>query len=222
MESLIKLLSNPEQAQIVIQSIANYLTYIYPGIISIYWNNFLEAKSTKDTQALIIKSFSISFLYNIVLNAIFEKANFYVNIVEYNIWIIAVAILCPFLYNKIKFSKIARIICEFLEIRTCISGVPFELLKTSEEKYTCLKIYLTDNITTYIGYMDHYEYEEDKERFIILSGYKKYIIDSTNEKLVTDNHAGQYDQKVFIKYSEIKIIEKIAENIATDTIYSKK
>ena len=111
MESLIKLFSNPKQAQIVIQSIANYLTYIYPVIISIYWNNFLEAKSTKDTQALIIKSFSISFLYNIVLNAIFEKANLYVNIVEYNIWIIAVAILCPFLYIKIKFSKMTRIIC---------------------------------------------------------------------------------------------------------------
>lgn len=222
MESLIKLFSNPKQAQIVIQSIANYLTYIYPGIISIYWNNFLEAKSTKDTQALIIKSFSISFLYNIVLNAIFEKANLYVNIVEYNIWIIAVAILCPFLYIKIKFSKMTRIICEFLEIRTCISSVPFELLKTSEEKYTCLKIYLTDNITTYIGYMDHYEYDEDKERFIILSGYKKYIIDTTNEKLVTDNHAEQYDQKVFIKYSDIKIIEKIAENVATGTIYNKK
>ena len=81
---------------------------------------------------------------------------------------------------------------------------------------------MTDNITTYIGYMDHYEYDEDKERFIILSGYKKYIIDTTNEKLVTDNHAEQYDQKVFIKYSDIKIIEKIAENVATGTIYNKK
>lgn len=222
MDALIKLFSNPEQAQTVIQSIANYLTYIYPGIISIYWNNFLTAKSTKDTQALIIKSFSISFLYNIILNAFFDKINFYVNILEYNIWIIIIAVLCPYLYNRIKFSRITRTICEFLEIRTCMSSVPFELIKTADEKYTCLKIYLTDNITTYIGYMDQYEYEEDKERFVILSGYKKYITDSVNEKLVTDNCAEQYDQKVFIKYSEIKVIEKIAENIATDTIYNKK
>lgn len=222
MDALIKLFSNPEQAQTVIQSIANYLTYFYPGIISIYWNNFLEAKSTKDTQALIIKSFSISFLYNIVLNAIIDKENFYVNIVEYNLWIIAVSVLCPFLYNKIKFSKITKIICEFLEIRTCISGVPFELLKTSEEKYTCLKIYLTDNITTYIGYMDKYEYEQEKERFVILTGYKKYMIDGDNEKIIIDNSAEQSDQKVFIKYDEIKVIEKIAEDIATDTIYNKK
>ncbi len=221
MDALIKLFSNPEQAQTVIQSIANYVTYIYPGIISIYWNNFLEAKSTKDTQALIIKSFSISFLYNIVLNAIFDRVNLGVNIVEYNIWLIVVAVLCPYFYNKIKFSKIAKSFCEFIEIRTCISSVPFELLKTAEEKYTCLKIYLTDNVTAYVGYMDEYEYEEGKERFVILVGYKKYIISDNTEKMLIDNHAEQYDQKVFIKYSQIKVIEKIAENIATDTIYNK-
>ncbi len=219
MDALIKLLSNPEQAQIVLQNIANYITYIYPGIISIYWNNFLEAKSTKDTQALIIKSFSISFLYNIVLNTILP-CNF--TIIKYNILLIFISVLCPYIYNKIKYSKIARIICEFLGIRTCISGVPFELLKNSEEKYTCLKVYLTDNVTSYIGYMDKYEYEEIKEKFVILVGYKKYIIENSNEKIVINNGAEQYDQKVFIKYSEIKVIEKIAEEIATNKIYCNK
>lgn len=222
MDALIELLSNPERVQTIIQNIANYVTYIYPGIISIYWNNFLEAKSTKDTQALIIKSFSISFLYNIVLNAIFDVINLSVNIIEYNILIIVISFICPYIYNKIKYSSYLKNVCEFLRIRTCISGVPFELLKNSEEEFTCLKVYLNDNITTYIGYMDKYEYEECKERFVILVGYKKYIIDNNKEKIVIDNCAEQYDQKVFIKYSEIKVIEKIAENIATDTIYNKK
>jgi len=222
MDALIELFSNPIQAQTVLQSIANYVTYIYPGIISIYWNNFLEAKSTKDTQALIIKSFSISFLYNIALNAIFDIINLNVNIIEYNAWLIAVSIICPYIYNKIKYSIILKKVCEFLGIRTCISGVPFELLKNVEEEYTCLKVYLTDNITTYVGYMDKYEYEECKERFVILVGYKKYIFDNNKEKIVVDNCAEQNDQKVFIKYSEIKVIEKIAENIATNTIYNKK
>jgi len=219
MDALIELFSNPKQAQTVLQSIANYVTYIYPGIISIYWNNFLEAKSTKDTQALIIKSFSISFLYNIALNAIFDVINLTVNIIEYNALLITVSIICPYIYNKIKYSIISKKVCEFLGIRTCISGVPFELLKNAEEKYTCLKVYLTDNITTYIGYMDKYEYEECKERYIILVGYKKYIINNNDEKIIVNNCAEQYDQKVFIKYSEIKVIEKIAEKIATDTIY---
>ena len=66
MDAIIDLFSNPDKVKIVLQSISAYAIYIYPGIISIYWNNFLDAKSTKDTQALIIKSFSISF-FNITL-----------------------------------------------------------------------------------------------------------------------------------------------------------
>lgn len=142
--------------------------------------------------------------------------------IGYNICLISISIILPYLCNKIKFSKITRKICEFFGIRTCISSVPFELLKTSEEEYTCLKVYLNDNVTAYIGYMGPYEYEENKERFVILTGYKKYIIKHNKEKVVINNNAEQPDQKVFIKYSEIKIIEKIAENIATDTIYSVK
>ncbi len=217
MDSLINLFLNPEQAQTVLKNISSYITYVYPGIISIYWNNFLEAKPTKDTQALIIKSFSISFLYNIVLNTFLP---YDINVVAYNICLISVSIILPYLCNKIKYSKILKCICNFLGIRTCISSVPFELLKNSEEKYTCLKVYLNDNITIYIGYMGQYEYEESKERFVILTGYKKYVIKHNKEKVVINNNAGQLDQKVFIKYSEIKIIEKIAEDIATNTIYS--
>lgn len=218
MNSLIELLSDPKQTQIVIQSIANYMTYIYPGIISIYWINFLEAKSTKDTQSLLLKSFSISFLYNIVLNVFCDNEN----IIKYNSFLIIIAILCPYFYVKIKYSRFFRILCGFWGIRTCMSSVPFELLKTTGEKYTCFKIYLNDNATIYLGYLSKYEYEENKERYVILVGYKKYIIEENKEKLVVDNCAGQSDQKVFIKYSEIKVIEKIAENIATDTIYNIK
>ncbi len=81
---------------------------------------------------------------------------------------------------------------------------------------------MTDNVTSYVGYMDKYEYEEIKEKFVILVGYKKYIIENSNEKIVINNSADQYDQKVFIKYSEIKVIEKIAEEIATNIIYCNK
>lgn len=220
MDAFIELFSDQENLQIILQNIANYIIYIYPGIISIYWNSFLEAKSTKDTQALIIKSFSISFLYNIALNAIFSKFN--MNFLVYNILLIAISIICPYIYNKFKYSLILKKVCELLGIRTCMSSVPFELLKTPEEKYTCLKIYLTDNVTIYVGYISTYEYEENKERYVILVGYKKYILDKNEEKLVINNCAEQSDQKVFIKYSEIKIIEKIAEDIATNTIYNKK
>lgn len=216
MNYLIDLLSDPVKIQNVLQSVSSYVIYIYPGIITIYWNNFLQAKSTRDTQALVIKSFSISYLYNIMLDAILLCD---VSVVTYNVLLLAISILFPFIYCKIKYSKFLVCICEKLGIRTCIISIPFELLKTSEEKYTCLKVYLKDSNFVYIGYMERYEYEEDKERFITLVGYKKYIYKNGKEKLVVDNKAERYDQKVLIKYNEIKVIEKIAEDIAANEIY---
>lgn len=53
-------------------------------------------------------------------------------------------------------------------------------------------------------------------------GYKKYIINGDNEKIIIDNCAKQSDQKVFIKYTDIKVIEKIAEKIATNEIYNEE
>lgn len=216
MDYLIDLFSNPEKVQVVLQSVSSYVIYIYPGIITIYWYNFLQAKSTKDTQALVIKSFSISYLYNIIINAILLCD---VSAIAYNILLLTISIIFPFIYYKVKYSKLVICICEKLGIRTCIVSVPFELLKTSEEKYTCLKIYLKDSDFVYIGYMEKYEYDEDRERFITLVGYKKYIYKNGKEKLVVDNKAEQYDEKVLIKYNEIKVIEKIAEDIATNEIY---
>ena len=165
MDAIIDLFSNPDKVKIVLQSISAYAIYIYPGIISIYWNNFLDAKSTKDTQALIIKSFSISFLYNIILDNFFQ---YNINTIECNIRLIIVSIISPYIYYRFKYSKINKFICIFLGIRTCISGVPFESLKDTEEKYTCLKVYLSDNNTVYIGYMSKYEYEDNKEIYYIV------------------------------------------------------
>lgn len=216
MEELIKLLSNPEKVQIVLQSISSYVVYIYPGLISIYWNNFLEAKTFRETQSLVIKSFSISYLYNIVLGSIltYEK-----NTIIYNLVIITISIVFPYIYIKVKYSRITVAICDLLGIRTCISSVPFELVKSEHEKFTCLKIYLNDGLFAYVGYLDNYEYEENHDRYVILSGYKKYELVQNGEELVVDNQAHQNDQKVFIKYDDIKVIEKISEDIANTQIY---
>lgn len=217
MEQLIELLSNPKQVQIVLQSISSYVIYFYPGIISIYWNGFLEAKTTKDTKAFSIKCFSISYLYNIILGSLLAYENAQI---IYNFLLVIISFLVPYIYNKIKYSKGLMSLCDFLGIRTCVTGIPFELLKNSEEKYTCIKVYLNDGIISYIGYMENYEYEEDKEKFIILSGYKKYMRTNKKEKIVIDNKAEQYDQKVFIKFNEIKVIEKISEDISNNKIYN--
>ena len=213
MEELIALLKDTRQIEIVLQNILRYVIYIYPGLISIYWYDFLEAKSTKDTKALVIKSFSISYLYNIVLGQ-FLVYRYYE--IVYNVFLIAMSIGVPWGFQKTKYSEWWKEICEKWKIRTCMVTVPFELLKDKKEKSTCLKIYLKDGVTSYVGYMDKYEYESDKEKFIILAAYKKYLYDGNKEQLIIDNGIEKLNQKVFIKYNDIKVIEKIDENEANE------
>ena len=92
MESLVNLLSNAQQMDSIMKNIAGYIIYFYPGIISIYLFNFFSAKKTKDTQAFIIKSFAISYLYNLILQYLLTKLGFLKqgmdkNMVAYNIFL---------------------------------------------------------------------------------------------------------------------------------------
>lgn len=217
MEALIELLSNTEKAGIVMQSLADYIIYIYPGIISIYILHFLEAKTTKSTQAFVVKCFAISYVYNIFLQSLLVYDE---NKMTYNIFLLIVSVVLPGVWYKFKYSKLLSRLCGIFHIRTCVTGVPLELMKDEEEKYTCLKVYLKDNFTAYTGYMDEYEYEDGFEKFIILSSYKKYnCCNAKEEKLVISHLAKQCDEKVLIKYDEVKVIEKIAEKRANTEIY---
>lgn len=49
----------------IIDSIATYIVYFYPGYISLYVYHFLKAKTLKDEKGTIAKSIVISFLYKI-------------------------------------------------------------------------------------------------------------------------------------------------------------
>ena len=46
----------------IIDSIATYIVYFYPGYISLYVYHFLKAKTLKDEKGTIAKSIVISFL----------------------------------------------------------------------------------------------------------------------------------------------------------------
>lgn len=227
MDKIIELLSDTEQANLVMQNIASYVIYIYPGIISIYLYNFFSARTTKNTQAFVIKSFAISYLYNLLVQTsvsemCFLKEKQSKNSVIYNIVLIIVSFLIPYLCYRFKMSKVFDFICEFFRISTSATDVPFELLKDKEEEYTCLKIYLNDEPYAYIGYLGEYEYEDGHDKYIILTGYKKYYIKSkSDEKLIANYRKEEYTEKVFIKLSDIKLIEKIGEKRAKEEIYKE-
>lgn len=227
MDVIVELLSDKEQTGIIMQNIASYVIYIYPGIISIYLYNFFVARTTKDTQAFIIKSFAISYLYNLALQALFSKTY---NLTEvsnknslvYNLLLIMISFLIPYLCYKLRESKLFAKLCRCLGIATSVTNVPFELLGEEEEEYTCMKIYLKDEPYIYIGYLGEYEYEDGHEKYVILTGYRKYYIDDKfSEKFVVGHKADEYTEKVFVRYNDIKRIEKIGEKRAKDEIYKE-
>ena len=166
MDKIIEILLDPQQFDAVMQNIASYVIYIYPGIISIYLYNFFIARKTKGTQAFIVKSFAISYIYNLLLQEVFPKMCFLKekpekNSFVYNVFLIFVAVFVPYFGYRFKKSSIFYSICEYIKISTSTTDIPFELLEDQEEKYTCLKIYIKDEPCVYIGYIEEYEYESD-------------------------------------------------------------
>jgi len=226
-DTLVELLSNPEKTSFIIKNIASYVIYIYPGIISIYLYNFFISRTIKNTQAFAIKSFAISYLYNLFVQTSFSMMCFLKekpdeNSVTYNIVLIVTAFLIPYCCYKLKMSKMFELICQWLGISTSATDVPFELLGDEEETYTCIKIYLKNEPYAYLGYLGEYEYEDGHEKYIIITGYKKYVIKkNSKEELIVGYNADDYKEKVYIKFEDIKRIEKIGENRARDEIYKQ-
>ena len=90
-----------------------------------------------------------------------------------------------------------------------------------DEEVVCLKVYFKDEPYVYIGFLKEYEYEKDIDNYIILSGYRKYYVNSKHsEKLIEAHSAEEYKEKVFIKFSDIKRIEKLERKRAEKDIYS--
>lgn len=75
----------------------------------------------------------------------------------------------------------------------------------------------------YVGFIQEYEYENEQDKFLILSGYRKYSINSKNREMLIEGYeAEEYKEKVFIKFSDIKRIEKLGLDRARKEIYKIK
>lgn len=218
MNDLLEILANRDEVMNIIRNISVYVIYIYPGIISLYILYFLEAKNIKETNAFAVKSFAISYLYNLILQ---NKLAYEGNEVTYNEILIVISVFAPYIIYKIKYGKLLSCISNGLEIRTCIDSRPFELLKSENEDYTFLKIYLKGTDTIYIGYMENYEVEKADENFVILTSYRKAVQKKNGRlRFLIENNKQDANDKVYIKCNEIKCIEKISQN-KVDKFYEK-
>lgn len=93
----------------IIDSIATYIVYFYPGYISLYVYHFLKAKTLKDEKGTIAKSIVISFLYKICVDRFQISSE-----IAYHFCMIGVSTVVPYIAHVAQKSDVCPI-CKGLD-----------------------------------------------------------------------------------------------------------
>ena len=222
MNALIEFLTDSQQTSAAIKNLGCYIIYFYPGIISIYLYNFFTANTTKHTQIFLIKSFSISYIYVMLLQCFFSHVlckELNEASIACNLMLFSLSCVIPYILYRIRKSDMLSRICKLLKVETSTTSIPFELLGEKKEAVSCLKVYTKSNNYVYIGFLCTYQFENEYEKYIILTGYKKFYFDQIYEKTIEEHNPEDSNEKVYIRYDEIVLIEKISEERAKKDIY---
>lgn len=167
----------------ILQILNNYITYIYPGLISIFVYKYLEGKKVEENSIIVIKSIAISYLYMVFLQKVIQ---FNLNIpkltkiVPHVILLIASVIL-PIILYKIVNAKWFEKIQKWLKISTRRSSNPTEIA-LSKEKSPWVCVYMDELGIMYEGYIRNYVKDVDRMTYLMLSQYKiSKLKGNTNE-----------------------------------------
>ena len=165
-----------------LQILNNYITYIYPGLLSIFIYKYLEGKKFEENNITVIKSIAISYLYMV----------FFQNVVQLNLNIpkltkifphvvlLTISVVLPFILYKILNTKYFEKIREWLKISTRSSSNPIEIA-LSKEKSPWVCVYMDKIGIMYEGYIRNYVKDEDRMSYLMISQYKiSKINKSTN------------------------------------------
>lgn len=187
----------------ILDSIAKYIVYFYPGYLTIYIYYFLKAKTLKDDKGIIVKSVVLSFLYKILLDKAYIESE-----ILYHFWMICISIIVPYIGYSIQKSDMLMTFFELYEIPTSFEDNEIDMLDNSDIS-PWLKIYIKNEQFVYEGFLGSKELEDGKRRFISLKKYRKYILDEYGrpQEPYIENHDTD-DDEVVIFYDEIKLIEK--------------
>lgn len=187
----------------IMDSIATYIVYFYPGYISLYVYYFLKAKTLKDEKGTIAKAIVLSFLYKVCIDRFQISSE-----IAYHFCLISISAIIPYIAHVAQESDTLKDIFKFLGIRTSLEENEIDILDNGEIS-PWLKVYMRNGNFVYEGFLGKRELEEGNNRFISLKKYRKYILDENGkpqepyiENNVTD------DDIVIIYYDDIKIIEK--------------
>lgn len=187
----------------VIDKLPFYISYLYPGYITIYIFYFLKAGTLSDSRGIVIKSVAISFLYKICLDKVLIDTD-----VIYHFWMICISAIVPYIGYLIQKSEAIYDVFDILDISTRFESNEIDVLDNGEYS-AFVKVYLIDEEVVYEGYLGERELEPGKRQFITLIQYKKYFLDENGKpKEPYIEECNDVEDKVIIFYNRIKRIEK--------------
>ena len=188
----------------IIDSIPQYIRYVYPGYVAMYIFSFLRGNTLLETKAVIVKAIAISYIFT-VISSVFSLTT---EIGEDAV-LIVMAVAFPYAAYRIGKSQWVKEWFKRLKINTTLWENEMESLAGDDNK-AWLVVYLKDDIVVYEGSLGDKELEAGRRQFITLEAYYKYYVDEDGKpkEPYIEDHEGNYEEKVVIFYDNIKRIEK--------------
>lgn len=188
----------------IIDSIPQYIRYVYPGYVAMYIFSFLRGKTLLETKAVIVKAIAISYIFTVISSVFSLKTEIGENAV-----LIVMAVAFPYAAYRIGKSQWVKEWFKRLKINTTLWENEMESLAGDDNK-AWLVVYLKDDIVVYEGSLGDKELEAGRRQFITLEAYYKYYVDEDGKpkEPYIEDHEGNYEEKVVIFYDNIKRIEK--------------
>lgn len=210
---------NADEILKIIQSLPEYIKYIFPGYLSMYTYLFLRGKTIKDNSYIIMKSIAISYIYLWVLEWIkdIECLNNIEDIIfksvpyelKQSICLVILGIVFPYVFYRIITLKKTQTFLSKLKIQTTFYDNEIEMLaEFNEGAWLC--VYLNDDEVVYEGSLGNKELDDDKRKYICLNSYYKYLLDEEGKPKdpYIEDHEKEPEETVMIFYDSVKRIEK--------------
>lgn len=208
----------------IIDSIPQYLMYIYPGYITIYLYYFFRGITVKETKGIMLKAIILSYIYISIQSKLddsielIKKTNFQ-NFINSDIELCLIAVLVAyFAYRFVRSNKSISFL-EKLRVFTTFSTNELEEIEKDCVDGMWLCVYLKDSNIAYEGFLIKKEMEPDRKQYIVICGYRKYVIgeDGKPKSPYIYDYSNNQNQKAMIYFDEIKRFE-IVDNTNVDEI----
>lgn len=205
----------PEDILTIINSIPEYIEYIYPGYLAIFLYLFFKGKTIKDNSYIIIKSIAISYVCIVFKETCAEILHLEFLKIPYalkeNICLIILSIGGAYILHLLTSSNKVQEMLNKIGIDTTFYDNEIEAL-SDFGKGAWLCVYLKNDKVVYEGSLGNKELEEGKRKYICLDAYYKYFLDEEEQPIepYIEDHEGNYKETVMIFYDDIKRIERRA------------